>query len=443
MEPLTLEEVPDYDLLDEKPLAAILASAQRLLDCVCGELGDQGGSWSFRESVWPALGAHHSGGPGDSEIRPRLVLLPLSRIGSEGGFSGSKIHLGYFSDVGDEKIFPSLPLVIKLAEVKEHQRRKLPEEKALADDVRPYLAYHKDSFAVPLWVDEGDEYDVLWSPFALTELVEWRTEASRLSLSALDLRKLLKEQADNGNEAIAVVEAVYRMLRPLHRRARPVYRESRTFKDEYTRYLRHFPDEWGPKWLASWGEQETVVDLGGETFHNPIWVLNRLLDAPAIEMLCGAVHGDLHPGNIMYSQVGTPSVIDFGWANSNAHVAKDFVLLECNLRFTYLHGDVPLSDVVTLARWIRIEPECGLLVDSAAIQAQRTIAEIRRKFVELGDNTDGDLEYVVPLFFVAFGLLRFFDENWNQVSARRTVLELAQYIATNVLPRLAAIRAAE
>jgi hypothetical protein len=438
MRKLTLERLPDYDLLDERPLTAILNAGQRLLEQVCGTSAEaEGSSWNLRESVWPALHAHNADDGGTPEVKPRLVLLPLSRIGSEGGFSGSKIFLGYFSDVGAGRIFPSLPLVIKFAEIQEGESRKLFEEKNLADTVRPFLAYHKDAFAVPLFLDENDGYDVLWSPFALTEMVEWQTEASRLSLSALDFRQLLKEQSPGTNAVKELIQAVYKILRPLHRRARPVQREQRTYREEYERYLRRFPDKWGAKWVAAWGDSEYMTDLGGETFHNPIWVLNRLLEARAITMLTGAVHGDLHPGNIMFSQVGAPSVIDFGWATSNSHVAKDFVLLECNLRFTYLHADTALNDVVTLSEWVGNTTECGHLSDAEANQAYDAIKAIRSSFEQLGDEaTDWDLEYVVPLFIVAFGLLRFLDENWNQISARHTVLKLARYVAINVLPKL-------
>jgi len=55
-------------------------------------------------------------------------------------------------------------------------------------------------------------------------------------------------------------------------------------------------------------------------------------------MFLGAIQGDLHPGNIVYTRGGRPAIIDFGWASDKAHVAKDFVLLECNLRFLFLNN---------------------------------------------------------------------------------------------------------
>jgi hypothetical protein len=431
MKALKLNRVPEYDILEEAPLNAVLGSAERLLSRMCQENSDAG-NWNLRESVWPAIGALEARDAKYLEIQPRLVLLPLDRIGAKGGFSGSKIMLGYFSDEGS-RIFSSLPLVIKLAK-REGVNRKLVLEQRLAQSIRPYLGYYKDSFAVPIHLDVIDpEYDVLWSPFALPELIRWGTH---LELTAKDLRQLL-ERGKSMVDANRVIASVFNILEPLHRRVLLGARYPRSLADEYAQYLRGFREKWGPEWIRAWGEEKHTADLGRDDWTNPIWVLNQLSIAPKVELLCGAVHGDLHPGNILYSDVESPSVIDFGWADADAHVAKDFVLLECNLRFTHMRGDVPLSDIRKFSRWIGFNAPCDALEDKRSQETQETIKTIRSRFQNLvGEPADLDIEYVIPMFFVAFGLLRYVEDYTNQVAARLTVLELAEYIEKFVFPKL-------
>jgi hypothetical protein len=435
-EQLKLEPVPEYDVLDEVSLRAVLQSGQRLLDTVCESRGTEG-SWSFCESVWPAMEVASKAQNGGLQIVPRLVLLPLSRIGAEGGFSGSRILLAYFSDEGPDKLFPSLPFVVKLA-LREEPESKVVEEKRLADRVRPYLAYNKSAFAIPLFLDHDQNgFDVLWSPFALTERVAWSAATSRLSLSSQDLRTALRRSERRIDAVVELVESTFKMLEPLHRRARTTSRSARRFGKEYSRYLRGFRSKWGQEWLNAWGTEPVTSDLGRDGLYNPIWVLEQLESTSEFKLLTGAVHGDLHPGNILYSQAQTPSIIDFGWADDDAHVAKDFALLECNLRFVYLPADLPFEDIKGLSSWIAFDQSAPTFDDETCNGFALAISKIRERYRQIGDEAmDWDLEYVVPLFFVAFGLLRFLDQYWNQLAARMFVLELAEYLAKRVLPRV-------
>jgi hypothetical protein len=439
---LELSSDLDYDILDSDRLHAVLDSAKRLFKLLSRE--DAGrGNWGLRESVWPALGSASANDTKHLDLQPRLTLVPLSRIGARGGFSGSDVLLAYFFDQ-NAKIYASHPLVLKLSQQKGWEGKLIDEERR-AKQIRPYVAYYKESFAVPIYLDNDptSKFDVLWSPFALPELIEL---GCRISLLNRDMRELLEpkkgqpaDKIERIDDLITLIASVYAVCQPLHTRAGLWGRYPRSVTEEYAKYLRHYQSEWGDEWIAQWGKDQTVSECGA-SWGNPIWVLEKLRTAGKVRLVCGAVHGDLHPGNVLYSDPKIPSIIDFGWADSDAHLAKDYVLLECNLRFTHLPGNTPIVEVIKFSSWVGMEHEPPKIDHKWCTDAANAISELRscfrRRISPLGHEIDWDLEYVIPLFLVSFGLLRFIDDYRNQIAARLFVLQLADYIQKHVLHKL-------
>ena len=48
------------------------------------------------------------------------------------------------------------------------------------------------------------------------------------------------------------------------------------------------------------------------------------------------VHGDLHPSNVVLDVNANPNLIDFSWCTNEAHILKDFLVMECSIRFFML-----------------------------------------------------------------------------------------------------------
>jgi hypothetical protein len=147
-------------------------------------------------------------------------------------------------------------------------------------------------------------------------------------------------------------------------------------------------------------------------------------------MRLGAIHGDLHAGNIVYTRVARPALIDFGWAQDGAHIAKDFVLMECNLRFLTLRSQIKDEELDRFVEWIAWDKPIPVDIDDYLKGRSELVLKLRLKATEVfPSSTDWNREYIVPLFLVAFGLLRFAPQLGNQRAAVQSVLALAQHVA--------------
>jgi thiamine kinase-like enzyme len=78
-------------------------------------------------------------------------------------------------------------------------------------------------------------------------------------------------------------------------------------------------EERKPRNFCRASESEPDVEEFGTTYKNPLWVLSKLKSF-SCDIYCGAIHGDLHPKNIMLSESGVPRIIDFGWTSYDSHI---------------------------------------------------------------------------------------------------------------------------
>lgn len=425
----------EHDIIDPAALVAIRHAATALLSQMKPAGGD--GPSALCEAVWPAYMID------DIQPRPRLVLVPLSRLGGSPGFSGSHVMIGYFIDGSVEApIHPSRAMVLKIGRSETPDQDLLCIENSNARLLRPFVGYHPESFAIPLWLHETDGFRLLWSPFASGEwtLQSVRgADSTRLNLRVRDLWGLMGDVAadsSKGEQVLTTIERIYQLLTPLHRRGGTAKRERRQFAKEYAEYLRDFEKSWGKDWGRVWAsESEPDVEEFGTTYKNPLWVLGKLKSFGG-NIYCGAIHGDLHPKNIVLSESGIPRIIDFGWTNYDSHIAKDFVLLECNLRFVLLRPDVSSIELTAFTSWLRYEQDPPPLANEHLAVMVKAITRIRQEArLMFPPETDWNVEYIVPLFFVALGLLKHLKDYRNQIAARLTVLELATLIAREVITK--------
>lgn len=420
-----------FEATEEKRLLAIRLSASSLVGRIIERKGGEE-IWNLREALWPALGLPEFR---DLKIESvKLMLLPLSRIGQMEGKSGSLVLIGFLFAEG-ASIPHSHPLVVKTLD--RSKSDKLGEEYKNALSIKPFAYDSKDSFAIPVHFDgEQAGYKILWSICSLSGDL-WRGASDLPSQPPIFEVRDLRSPLVEGQVEIAerTLDSVFSLLRNCHTRLGTARREARSVGREYAWYLRDLGSTWGREWAETWGDaSEARIAGGGDRDINPLWLVERL-KSEEYEMYLGAVHGDLHPGNIVVSRGGQPAIIDFGWALDKAHIAKDFVLMECNLRFLTLRPQVRPSELEAFADWLSWGSPAPPVLSEYLGGRARLIRRLREKAAEVfpGD-TDWEREYLVPLFFVAFGLLRFAPQLGNQQAAVLFVLALARHIAGSLRP---------
>lgn len=417
----------EYLGLDKLRLDAIKRSASNLVaamfdismsaphcDCV----------WPLIDAVWPARSTNAFRNFPKDQIT--LTLVPLSRIGQMEGKSGSLVLIGCFRDSVNSEMPPSHPVVVKTAPI---STGKLKDEYGNALKIRPFAYEYKDVFSIPFRKDDQGGFDVLWSLFSASGPIwqesvlgpptpdQWKVDDLRASLQ------------NNPQIASQVLEATYSTMRNLHVPFGRRKRDTRNVIVEYEWYLRGLGQIWGPEWEAVFGHcSNAITRFSAREWANPLWLVDQLKGV-SYEFAIGAVHGDLHPGNIVIASHNQPRIIDFGWAHDDAHIAKDFVLMECNLRFLFLRPQLSSEEVDRLASWIQLEVDTPEMVTTYCKDRCNLILTLRALARQaLGEQADWDREYLIPLFLVSLGLLRFAPQLGNQQAAILTVLALATHI---------------
>ncbi|MCP4372385.1 MAG: phosphotransferase [Deltaproteobacteria bacterium] len=443
-------EMIEFDLLDQEELEAIKHSAQNLLNRIFTSKAADG-TWNIRESIWPVIEIKKVG------VQAGLVLLPLSRIGGSEGYGGGRVMIGYFVDCSkNERILPSRPMVVKITQpqLKANKLHDILEsEQSAAMSIRPFVL-NKDSFAIPLHFDGADNpdgYSVLWAPFSSSRWIWDHRRKSRLSLEIYDLWQLLKKEEDmdiqrvnfstSGHDACKIISDVFKLLMPFHKggKSDPVPPFKRYITQEYRNDLKRIEGPWVKKWKHIWGtEVEKYTNDLNVTWVNPFWVLEKIRLLPEVPLYCGAIHGDLHPKNIVLSENKLPFIIDFEFASDQSHITKDFVLMECNFRFVALSPNIPYETLATMSQWIGFDdtniPDYDNEYCHQRIKLISTLREIARD--TFPKETNWDIEYILPLFLTALSLLRFMSNFDNQTAARVCILSMANYLEAHILPGL-------
>lgn len=380
-------------------------------------------------SVWPALENHNvDGGEDIPSDEIEIVVVPLDRIGAPAGASGARVFIAYYTHVPTKEtsLTPSPPLVVKL----QRGMGKLVEECKAADAWPKLDDKVTIRFAKPLKHQSVGEWDVLVAPFR--SVLGPISKGNRHQIRALDLwSKIYKGPKEIGTSISAALNLVSKAHQAGNGRKKRVAMQ---YGKEYEWYLRntHGPEGNMGRAYATieqvFGASE-MVQMFGHTWPNPNRLISKVLSWNFTGTR-GAIHGDLHPKNIVFDEDGLVYIIDFGWAKKNAHVVADYVLLDINLRSMTLPAQIAEEDIVAAANYLYPTDAPPKVPDLL----QERLSIIKEQIWGTACNNEAvnsdkwHDEYVVPFFIVAYGLLVHLDSARNQRALVATVLGAAKRI---------------
>lgn len=402
---------------------AMMAALERLLDS------------DDIKSVWPAVFDSRKNCNPISAGDVQIIVLPLDRIGAPAGASGARVYIAYYShepESGDA-LLVSPPLVVKIGTAD-----KLKLEKEGAEGWPTLSKYDAERFALPFFLDLNDsDWAILVAPFhskfSITE------GGTRNTVELRDLWQLLDNKDEPRGLSVehwkdvekCIAEALDAVQSPHRNTLAQPRRMVQSYGSAYEWYMRktkgtcllgHIP-------RLIFGSDPTVRAFG-RAWRNPVLLVEELISGREFDGCVGAIHGDLHPKNIVLNHQNSARIIDFGWARSDAHIVQDYLLLDINLRGTTLPSQIAEAEVLALASFLDPTQNVDDLPTSVQPRA-RIIKDVIWEKAKSRAVQDWEAEYLIPLLLVGYGLLALLDSARNQPALVAMVLAAANAINTH------------
>jgi len=206
---------------------------------------------------------------------------------------------------------------------------------------------------------------------------------------------------------------------------------------QYKAYLRETPERLLADPLPHVFLDEESATIYGQTLRDPRRILEAVKGMEFDTVVC-PVHGDLHPKNVMFGRNFVPVLIDYAFGHLDGHFIKDFVLMECSLRFLQtpklLQPDLieRLDDALLEENGyetVPTSPRAGrtaqVLKETAdLVSVIRTECRLRHKAYDFS-------EYLVAQYLVLMGSLRLLP--YQDFRTLRTLCKLADHIEARVI----------
>ncbi len=347
-----------------------------------------------------------------------IILLPLQRVGTR----KSKIFITYFKKIGGT---PSRVFLLKIGDKKYIEREYRRWNYYLKDHINTniYEKRSKSGLGIILYDHAG--------AFTAEEITKSREMNDILFSGALSLKRKLK-----------VLDKLYdEEMFNLNKGAK--VKDCESILKEYEWYLRL---DRGSKLLKSWlgaNKEEDSISFLGYNIWNPLKFLQEFGGfKQETKIKVKNLHGDLHPRNIILNKDLIPRLIDFEWAH-RGHCLKDYVLLECSIKFFQLDKTLPLNHLVEFEQKLidfeRIEESHKLFTENQGFilwEAYKLIRHLREKAINFCIWKNIELEYLCALFFVSYGLLNLTECNtiYCLISIGLIIEKLKSCQATDLTP---------
>ena len=210
-------------------------------------------------------------------------------------------------------------------------------------------------------------------------------------------------------------------------------------REEYQPYLRGHKSATQLKALFGAQHNEDYFEFLGAQILNPLtYIKDHRLGNEVKGYFC-PIHGDLHANNVIVDSNNGVHLIDFAWAHPHKHFLKDFVLMECSLRFMLFPRCVDLQEQLVVDN-VLLKPEGAL--ELAEWRSKSILAPYYRRLgtvlsvirnqamPSLNDASTGEFfEYLAAQFMVLYGLMRY--DDYNRFTAVRALGLIAKKLSAN------------
>lgn len=332
-------------------------------------------------AVLAACGAHMN------SRATQMVASPLGRF----GYTGSRLYWARFNEVGGRRFV-----------VKTHDLAPLTEELNAVLEVRTLFDDAEAITESP--IEAGGRFAIIYKLWWHSSATIREYRETVFDSSGIDI-------IDEDFKQAEVLRSLYSTcLETAHQGERA----NRDLGSEYQWYLRGGLTD--GKLAAAFNRITYSEKCNWLTvnFPDPRLVQQRLLER-TLSCRIGAVHGDLHPNNIVFDGADQPHLIDFAWASGSGHIMKDFVLMESSLRFLLFPTNT--NPEIQLQVDIALLDENGpqLLADIAAgcphasyYRRLGVLLEVIRTSARTAGGTGYSFEeYLHAQFLVLYGLLKY------------------------------------
>jgi len=238
-----------------------------------------------------------------------IVVQPLKRV----GFSGAQVFV--FFPHGDNS-FPFVGKIHTRASVKEEADGRARASKYFSEaNLQSFTAYHAPLAIIATHLIPNDKFGIKAEVTELRDVLFAKGNGSA-NYSEADICK--------------IIDVLY--SRNCGRTFENIRTARRELGSEYQRYLRKSASK---RLLQSWmgkysGDRQ--IEIYGRRVPNPLIAVEKIKVIER-DLPISTIHGDLHPSNVVLDSRRDPHLIDFTWCDDGAHILKDFLVMECSIRF--------------------------------------------------------------------------------------------------------------
>ena len=231
--------------------------------------------------------------------------------------------------------------------------------------------------------------------------------------------------------SVRLLQSTYESCRTSHRGSIATF----NFGIQYKDYLRETPERLLADPLPHVFPRGSTATIYGQTLRDPRRILEAVKQFQVTSLIC-PVHGDLHPNNVLFSRNFVPVLIDYAFGHLSGHFIKDFVLMECSLRFLQI-PKLLQPDLMTRLDDALLEEDGYRTV----FRSRGRIAEVLRETADLVATVRTECrlrhesydfsEYLVAEYMILMGALRLLP--YQDFRTLRALCMLADRIERRIL----------